>query len=137
MGLYTTSNTHSNLWNQLTSIGAFAIFGNIPTGLVLTTISASKWDVYISSYPMAPRSALLETITMSLAFSCSQTALTAAQAPPLPIIKTFLPSICTLCALTIYKNPPKSVLNPFNLPSTLMIVLTAPMALALSSISSK
>ena len=86
---------------------------------------------------MAPRFALLETITMSLAFSCSQTALTAAQAPPLPMIKTFLPSICTLCALTIYKNPPKSVLNPFNLPSTLTIVLTAPMALALSSISSK
>lgn len=29
---------------------------------------------------MAPLSALLETITISLAFSCSQTALTAAQA---------------------------------------------------------
>ena len=86
---------------------------------------------------MAPRFALLDTITMSFAFSCSQTAFTAAQAPPLPIINTFLPSICTLWAFTIYKNPPKSVLKPFSLPSTLMIVLTAPIALALSSISSK
>ena len=59
-------------------------------------------------------------------------------APPLPRIKTFLPSIFVpVPSSNDFKNPVPSVLYPFKIPLLILTVLTAPISLAYSSISSK
>ena len=60
----------------------------------------------------------------------------AVAAPPAPRTTIFLPFTSTPCSFKLRTNPIPSVICPTNLPSSLTIVLTAPMILAAGESSS-
>ena len=136
-GLYTASITACTFGKASSSSGFPPLSGNMPQGVVLMMISASPCSRAASSYRTAPSFPLRLMRITCAAPSCPAAYAAVRLVPPVPAISTFFPRISGHTRRISRVSPSQSVLYPFSRPPRFTTVFTAPMARAVSLISSR